>query len=95
LVGVVFALITPQAASGLPNDVKVMASPETPAWVLVSVTVTVSVEVPAALVDTEVGLADRVIVFGRWAWVVECEPDEFPLASVAVIVQVPTVVDAV
>jgi hypothetical protein len=63
LVGLVEPVIAPQAPAGLGVRVgKVTTSPEIGAPVFVSVTVTVRIEVPAALVETVGGEAVKVTV---------------------------------
>jgi len=82
---------TPEGVS-----VNVIASALTPTPVLALVTVTVRVEVPPPLVETLVGLAVSVMLFGRGVEATGAAALVIPpLASVAVMLQVPGFVDTV
>ena len=83
----------PQAPEGLPEVVRVTESPDT-GLPDESLTVTVTVEVEVPLAGTEDGLAATVTWLGPCC-VTVVVPDPPLLASVAVMVQEPAVLDAV
>jgi hypothetical protein len=87
------ALSVPQAVAGLPLATNVTVSPETGVPELATVDVIVDVATPLA--GTAAGAAVTVLVFGTLVWVMVVEPLRPFWASLAVMVQVPTVVLAV
>jgi hypothetical protein len=90
------ALRLPHAATGLPVSVNVTTSPAaTGAPLAPFVTVAVTVEVAVPLAGTVDGLAVTAMLFGTAVCTTPVFPDPFEIASVAVTVQVPAVVDAV
>ncbi len=89
-------LLLPHAPAAEGTSTNVMASALTPTPVFALVTVTVRVEVPPPLVYTVVGLAVRVMLFGRGIEVTGAAALVIPpLASLAVMLQVPGVVETV
>jgi hypothetical protein len=92
----VVALRVPQEAAGFPLMLNVTVSPPTsPKDPVPELTWAVTVRVDALSAGTLFALKVTATAFGTWVWVMVADPVNPLLASVAAMLHVPTVADAV